>query len=179
MQVHGSAVQLAFRCQALHLQAHTEASHQFPLLRHLTLCRKLAQQSLQIGRTLPAVELHGHTQKFAKAAARLLQAPDLLHHKTRSKAVAPGLQTATHNHQGVILQEAAVGSQQGLISGGFNCRRLVIQRENAHLAAIAIDDLEAADDAGQHLGLAGFQHLLDRPFGKAAHFQRHFIKQVA
>jgi small basic protein len=47
------------------------------------------------------------------------------------------------------------------------------------LAALAVDDPEIGDDAGQQLRLAGVDQFFNRAFGKTAHLQRHFVKQVA
>ena len=55
---------------------------------------------------------------------------------------------------------------------------LVVELEQAELAALAVDDAEITDDAGQQLRLARVDQVGQFALDEAAHLQRHLVEQV-
>jgi hypothetical protein len=60
-----------------------------------------------------------------------------------------------------------------------NWLALVVQFEDGHLAALAVDDAQVADDAGQQLRVAAVQHVSVGALGKQAHLGGVLVKHVA
>ena len=134
----------------------------------------ITNQSINIG--LLAVD--HHAQVFAKTAAGLWQSPDLLHIQTQATREAIGLHLGQHHNELIVFDPLAAGLVQGVIHARLHDGRLVIEFEQGHLAALAIDGAKVADDAAQDLRFAAVADFIHAAFDKLAHLGLHFIEQV-
>ena len=72
-----------------------------------------------------------------------------------------------------------MGVHQRFVDPRINQAGFVVQLEQRQFAALAVDDSEVADDAGQQLRLTRVGQRFNLPLGKTTHFECHFVKQMA
>ena len=121
----------------------------------------------------------GHAQVFAETAAGGRQRPDLRERDLVAAGKAVGLHAAQGDDEFVVFQAGGVLAEQGFFGAGFDGGALVFQPEKGKLAALAVDDAQAADDAGDELRLAAFLQAGQVAAHELAHFRPGGVEQVA
>ena len=80
-----------------------------------------------------------------------------------------GCSLAMHDHQLVVLEQVAVGVEHApRRRRPRSTSRLVVELEQRQPAALAVDDAQVADDAGQQLRLARVDQFVDLALGRSA-----------
>ena len=80
---------------------------------------------------------------------------------------------------GAVLERVARRLDQAFVGCGLHDPRFVVELEDRHLAALAIDDAQIAHDAGQQLRLAAVDQIVDAAAHELAHLALDRVKQVA
>ena len=160
---------------ALQQQAHAQALRQVAMFGGDAARRVVAQH---LGhRRHAAVDFDA--QVLAEAAPRSGQIPHGLHRQAQPAREAVGLHLALHDDQFVVLEQILVGVEQIFVRHRFDRLALVVELEDRNPPALAVDDAQVADDAGQQLGLAAVQHIGIAALGELAHLGRALVEHVA
>ena len=120
-----------------------------------------------------------HLQIACEATARIGQAEHVLRLDAQPAAEMVVLHAAAEHHELVVLEQITVGIQRGLVHRGLQHRTLVVQLEQAQLAALAVDHAQITHDAGQQLRLATVAQFTQRGTQEVAHLVLHLVEEVA
>ena len=72
-----------------------------------------------------------------------------------------------------------MGVHQGFVNPRIDNGRFIVKLEQTQLAPLAVDDPKVTHYTHQQLRLSRVNQVCELAFGKEAHFQLHFVKQMA